>query len=462
MVVLMGFGAGAGPSEDAAKAAEPAEMHELEESMERAVGDAGIPGGTIAVVTAAEVQVGAAGTDAAGNELDADAHMLWGSVAKPLAAASVLRLAREGELDLDDRALEYVPELREQKNPEVQSITIRQLLNHTSGLPFGADYLDVDDAQRRPEGVIAQLPQISLLDRPGQGHSYSSLGYVLVQAVAESAGGVGLSQLEDRYFPGVGQTEVLSPGARFVGDSAVRWSSPLDGAGLGYGYQGGSINALGGFVQWGLRDEGAEVIDEMLARPVDTGNGGKMGLGLRLRDDGVVWHSGTAPGYFSTMHMDRERGIGVVTTMNASGMLHEEEMLALSEKLFDEARGAGGGEPADGGSPLPVLILVAVAVIAVLVITPGVVVRARRRGAWVWAFAAVATVGVGWWLLPSLLGGSARHVWLWIPGVGLGFVILPLVLAGIALWWCVRPQGSIRMQGAPRLGARSQSAQGRL
>ncbi|WP_231445609.1 serine hydrolase domain-containing protein [Brevibacterium zhoupengii] len=438
VVFLVGCGLVPAQAHAAADVPEAAQLHELEESLERAVDDAGVPGGTIALVTADGVDVGAAGTDADGNELDADARMLWGSVGKPLAAASVVRLAGEGRLDLDDRAIEHVPELREQRDPGVRSITIRQLLKHTSGLPFGAEHLDVDDAERKPAEVIAGLPQISLLDRPGQSHSYSSLGYVLVQAVAEKASGVGLSRLESRYFPGVGQTEALSPGARFIGDFAISWPSPRDGAGLGYGYQGGPVDALGGFVQWGLSDDGAEVIDEMVAQPVDTGGNGGMGMGLRLRDDGVVWHSGTAPGYFSAMHLDRERGVGVVTTMNASGMLHEEELLALSERLFDEARGVGGDGPADAGSPTPVLIVLAIAAIVAAAITVGFTVRARRRWVVVWMLAAVAIAGLGWWLLPELLGARARHVWLWIPSIGVGFVLLPLVFAGVAVWWWIR------------------------
>src|SRR5437879_4886517 len=53
-----------------------------------------------------------------------------GSVSKQFTAASVLLLAREGKLSLDDAATRYIPEL-----PEAASaVTIRHMLNHTSGL----------------------------------------------------------------------------------------------------------------------------------------------------------------------------------------------------------------------------------------------------------------------------------------------------------------------------------------
>lgn len=420
-------------------AAKPQEDDDaVDASLAAALDEAGVPGGTMAVVTRSQMRVSSAGREAGGDELNPTAQMLWGSVSKPLAAATVVRLAREGRLDLDDPAIDYVPETGEQEDPVVRSITIRQFLNHTSGLPFGADHLDVDDAEREPEEVISSLPQMTLLARPGKAYSYSSLGYVIVQAVAEAAGGSNLSRLESRYFPGVGRTESLSRGARFVGASAVPWPAGHDGAGLGYGYQGGSIEALGGFIGSSFSEPGDSVFDEMTARPVDAGGNGKMGLGWRLRDDGVVWHTGTVPGYFSAVHIDRDREIGVAVTMNASGLLHESELLALSQRLFDEARGVDSQVSSGGASALPVLIPVIAAVLAAAAILVGAVVRVRRRYALIWAGAALATAGIGWLALPALFEAPARYVWLWMPGVGLVFVVLPLVFAGVSVWWCAR------------------------
>src|SRR5205823_3589706 len=53
-----------------------------------------------------------------------------GSVSKQFTAASVLLLAREGKLSLDDSAKKYIPELPDYSPP----VTIRHMLNHTSGL----------------------------------------------------------------------------------------------------------------------------------------------------------------------------------------------------------------------------------------------------------------------------------------------------------------------------------------
>ena len=61
-----------------------------------------------------------------------------------------------------------------------EAITVEQLLNHTSGLPFGAEVLDVDDPNRTAAQVVAQLDGIALRSTPGAGYHYSSLVIWLV------------------------------------------------------------------------------------------------------------------------------------------------------------------------------------------------------------------------------------------------------------------------------------------
>ena len=63
------------------------------------------------------------------------------SVSKPITATAVLILAEQGKLKLQDRAVQYIPELA-QYGSGASRITIEQLLNHTSGLP---DYEELAD-----------------------------------------------------------------------------------------------------------------------------------------------------------------------------------------------------------------------------------------------------------------------------------------------------------------------------
>src|SRR6266545_3049800 len=112
------------------------------------------------------------------------------SCSTTVAANVVLQLVGEGRLSLDDTVEHWLPgRLREGRR-----ITIRQLLNHTSGLPQ-----DVSFALAPPK---AQRP---LLFRPGTAHSYSNLNYVVLGLIVEKVTGIRLDRvLRDRIFRPLG------------------------------------------------------------------------------------------------------------------------------------------------------------------------------------------------------------------------------------------------------------------
>ncbi len=112
-----------------------------------------------------------------------------GSVTKQFAAAAALKLAEAGKLSLDDPLTKFVPGY-----PGGERVTVRMLLNHTSGL---RSYTDVP-------GVMTGLPikrdvtTAELIDTfkaekpdfaPGERWHYNNSGYVLLGAVIEAASG---------------------------------------------------------------------------------------------------------------------------------------------------------------------------------------------------------------------------------------------------------------------------------
>ncbi|WP_462322206.1 serine hydrolase domain-containing protein [Halochromatium sp.] len=99
----------------------------------------------------------------------------WASVGKLVTAAAVLRLEAEGRLSLDDAIATYVPGV-----PEGDRITVRMLLNHTSGL--SGEPLDLD-------GVLEVLRRQPPYARPGAAWRYSNSGYSLLGAMIEDVTG---------------------------------------------------------------------------------------------------------------------------------------------------------------------------------------------------------------------------------------------------------------------------------
>jgi D-alanyl-D-alanine carboxypeptidase len=162
-----------------------------------------------------------------------------GSITKTFVATVVLQLVAEGKLDLDDRVDRRLPGLLRDGG----SITIRELLNHTSGL---FDYVDdnawagqaVAQPDRRwsPRELVAFATAHALLFPPGTSWWYSNTNYVVLGLVVEAVTGSTLGdQLRRRIFEPLGLTATSFPtettieGAHahgYVGSGTLSWLPP--------------------------------------------------------------------------------------------------------------------------------------------------------------------------------------------------------------------------------------------
>ncbi len=122
---------------------------------------------------------------ATGRQLDADAIMDIGSITKQFTAAAILKLVADGRLDLDQPLARYLPSWQD----DGRGITIRQLLNHTSGLgdpPFSEETPEPRFlAPISFEGLLAQARTAPLLFTPQETWFYSNTGYVLLGLLLE-------------------------------------------------------------------------------------------------------------------------------------------------------------------------------------------------------------------------------------------------------------------------------------
>ncbi|WP_328767265.1 serine hydrolase domain-containing protein [Streptomyces sp. NBC_00286] len=188
----------------AAGAAAPPGPHPrgpLQEQLEELVRSPGGPPGVIAVLRDGRdrrvVRAGVADL-ATGRRPAPDDHMRIASAAKAFSGAVALSLVQRGELRLDDTLGERLPRLPESWG----AVTLRQLLNHTSGLP---DYSQapafVETVQADPRhrfdsrrllDFVADEP---LRFRPGSRYEYSNSDNIAVALMAEAATGVRYERL---------------------------------------------------------------------------------------------------------------------------------------------------------------------------------------------------------------------------------------------------------------------------
>ncbi|MEV4743494.1 serine hydrolase domain-containing protein [Streptomyces sp. NPDC049555] len=146
---------------------------------------------------------GTSGDLVTGKHISTGAHFRIGSISKPMEAVILLQLSAEGRVDLDQSVQHYLPGLLP-KDRFKEPITVRQLLNHTSGLPQdfeGAPATtpdqDIDgrlgsltwdqiiQQTLRPEGRPAPGPRFS----PGTRQEYNSFGYRIAGKLIEQITG---------------------------------------------------------------------------------------------------------------------------------------------------------------------------------------------------------------------------------------------------------------------------------
>lgn len=287
--------------------------------------------------------------------LEADDVFRIASISKSFAATSVLQLAEQGRLSLDDEVGELIGfPVRNPAYPE-HAITLRMLLNHTSSITDGPRYGSLDVINP----AAGEAWRDSYAERaPGTQYEYSNLGYNMVGTIVERVSG----QRFDAYV----EAHVLDPlglhggyvpealdADRFAriyrwreGDGFARSDQAyaplgerLDGYAMGYDTPmlsptGGlkiSASDLAKYMlmhmnlgEWGgVRVITAEHARAMQTPTVDVDE--NSGYGLALRTDSVLvpgvvltGHTGSAYGLYSSMFFEPEKKYGFVVITNGT------------------------------------------------------------------------------------------------------------------------------------------------
>ncbi|MGG2091541.1 serine hydrolase domain-containing protein [Bacillus sp. S13(2024)] len=160
-----------------------------------------------------------------------------GSVTKTFTATVVLQLAGENRLNLDDSIEKWLPGVIQGNGYDDKQITIRQLLNHTSGI---AEYTRSKDFNMMDtkksytaEGLVKMGISMPPDFAPGKSWSYSNTGYVLLGILIEKVTGNSYAEeIENRIIEPLELSDTFLPGNSSVipGTKHARGYIQLDGA----------------------------------------------------------------------------------------------------------------------------------------------------------------------------------------------------------------------------------------
>jgi D-alanyl-D-alanine carboxypeptidase len=302
-----------------------------------------------------------------GAKVPANGQVRIGSASKMFASVVVLQLVGEGRVQLDASVETYLPGLVRSKGVDANKITVRQLLQHDSGLPDYTESMFAGIKDFFPYRHVYLEPR-ELLDlanaredgRPaGGGWSYSNTNYVLAGLIAQRVTGRPFNELvttrviqriglRDTYAPGVGEEGIRGRHPRgYQRDPATEKLVDFSRMDPSWGWAAGQLISTPGDLNTFLR----ALLDGNLLKPAQLAQlrttiptpqpGLGYGLGvfsMPLSCGGIAWgHRGDIPGY-STLNGATDDGRAAtlaVTSLN--GSVKDETVDADRGALLDAA-----------------------------------------------------------------------------------------------------------------------------
>lgn len=259
-----------------------------------------------------------------------------GSVTKQFTAAAIMKLVERKKLTLDSPLHKFLPNVHSSE----RTVTIRQLLNHTSGIPSYTSqpqfFAKGSALNLTHEELLAFTDGVPFDFEPGEGWNYSNTGYYLLGMVIEAVDGRPYAQfLQDEFFGPLGLTRTrygsgrdiipnraqgydLGPDGQLVNDALISMKTP--------GAAGALVSTAGDLVRWQLAlTEGRAVskasYQEMIDSGVPTGQGdARYGFGLFITgtgEDRRIGHAGGIPGFNSELTLLPEQNLHVAAISNS-------------------------------------------------------------------------------------------------------------------------------------------------
>ncbi|MGW7621049.1 serine hydrolase domain-containing protein [Streptomyces antimycoticus] len=278
-------------------------------------------------------------------KVPADGQVRIGSTTKSFTAVVVLQLVGEGRVSLDAPIETYLPQLVRGDGIDGRHITVRQLLQHTSGLPdyvaaMGGDFFKGRHTYTEPRDLLDLALTEKAKFAPGSKFEYSNTNYLLAGLLIQKVTGRPVAEeitqrvikptgLRHAYFPGIGDQDIRRPHPRGYhvpkpGD-AMRDITEMDPS---WAWAAGQmvatpsdLNRFYSALLGGKLLKPAQLKQMRTTVPAsDLWPGARYGLGListPLSCGGLVWgHGGDIPGY-ETRGGATEDGRAVSVTVTA-------------------------------------------------------------------------------------------------------------------------------------------------
>lgn len=300
-----------------------------------------IPGAAFVIVQGDQIvhMKGFGVADAAGRPVTPQTPFFTGSTGKSFTALAVMQLVEAGKVELDAPVRSYLPWFRVADVKASEGITVRQLLNMTSGIPksIGQEQLaNIDLSDSAIENNVRALAEVELIAPPGERFEYSNANYVTLGMVIQAVTGQSYeAYIQEHIFKPLdmqnsftSKTEAQQDGLavgyqRWFGIPMASPNLPFSRGSLPAGQLIMSVEDFGHYLIAQLNNgnfQDASLLSpagiaEMHRPPVTTSYA--MGWEAQhFQNVQVLAHDGALPGYTAAMFLVPEKNLAIAMVMN--------------------------------------------------------------------------------------------------------------------------------------------------
>lgn len=269
-----------------------------------------------------------------------------GSNSKAFTALGILNLQKSGLIKLDDEVIKYIPWLKVKYKDNEASITIEQLLHHTSGIPFKTiDKIPVSNNDNALEESVKTLINIELDSEPGKRFQYATINYDILGLLIEKVTGVSYEKYtEENVLKPMGLNNTYLYKNQAINEHMAKgykveflkpriYEAPVYRGNKPAGYIISSAEDMAKWlkIQMGILSNSKvdnDVIEEShkanrRVAPLGDGSSYAGGWFVYQKDGGEISHGGNNPNYSSFIVFRPEGKVGIAVLSNTNSQYVE-------------------------------------------------------------------------------------------------------------------------------------------
>lgn len=353
------------------------------------------------------------------------------STTKAFTSLGILQLEKNGKLNLTDSVDQYISWFAPEFEGKKTTITIGQLLEHTSGIPTWTICLIPSGTSENTNltKTIEQIKDIKLNNEPGKVHEYATINYDILALIIEDVTGQKYEdyiqenvleplEMQNSFFRTDYSSDKITQGNKVSFLQTRTYDAPVYYGNIAAGYLVSNTSDL---MKWIKNVNELFDFDGFVA--TNTTN---YYAGWNVYDD-YVSHSGNNPNYCSQVIISRDNELGVFALSALSGS----SAIDVAENIYRMHSGEKIkiGLYIDNNALLDFICIIAILILVYLMLL--IQINSKRKAVLILIIGTIFILGV--MLFPFLLHYNYFFLYVWCPISFLALLLTSIVIAIIQI-----------------------------